>query len=97
MASTEYRMKEELGPWEDSIVVREVWVLTSFVELGAAWDIAVWNAKTKHIPHKMPGELLKMVVMRLKKPVMKDRMHLIIPFTIMLSSFVMVIFSSHGF
>ena len=93
MASTEYRMKVELGPWEDSIIVSEVWVLTSFVELGAAWDIAVWNAKTKHIPHKMPGELLKMVFMRWKKPLMRDRIHLIVPFTIMLSSLVPV-FSS---
>ena len=82
---------------EDSIVVRDVWALTSFVELGAAWDIAVWNAKTKQIPHKMPGELLKMEVMRLKKPVMKDGIHLTIPFTIILSSFVMVISSSNGF
>ena len=80
-------MKLALGSWEDSIVVRDVWVLTSLVWLGAAWDIAVWNAKTKNILHRMPDELLKMEVMRLKKPVMKDRMHLIIPFTIFLNSF----------
>ena len=82
MASIEYRMKVELGSWEDSIVVSDVWVLTSLIELGAAWDIAVWNVKTKHIPYKMLGDLLKMLFMRWKKPVMKDRIHLIIPFTI---------------
>ena len=96
MASTEYRMKVELGPWEDSIVVSEVWVLTSFVELGAAWDIAVWNAKTKHIPHKMLGDLLKMLFIRRKKPLMKARIHLIRPVTIMLSSFEIGISSSLG-
>ena len=78
-------MKMELGSWEDSIVVSDVWVLTSLIELGAAWDIAVWNAKTKHIPHKMLGELLKMLFIRWKKPLMKARIHLIRPVTIMLS------------
>ena len=36
MVSILYRMKVELGPWDDNIVVIEVWVLTSFVEVGAA-------------------------------------------------------------
>ena len=41
MVSTEYRMKLELGSWEDSIAVSDVCVLKLLMELGAAWDIAV--------------------------------------------------------
>ena len=66
MASTVYMMKEGLGPCEFNIVVREVCVLASFVEIGVALDIATWNASRQSTPHKIPGDPLNMVFMRLK-------------------------------
>ena len=66
MASTVYRMKEGLGPCEFNIVVREVCVLTSFVEVGVALDIATWNASRQSTPHEIPDEPFNMVFMRLK-------------------------------
>ena len=66
MVSTVYRVKVKLGPWDDNIVVIEVSVLASCVEIGVALDIATWNARRHSTPHKIPVGLLIMVFMRLK-------------------------------
>ena len=70
MESTECRRRLELDPWDESIAGSEVYAMISLAETLAAWVIAVWNMITMSILHTIPGELLMIVLRRLKRPFM---------------------------